>query len=480
MHMDTLFVVPPRAPFKAEPQGLGTWQRQRLSSYLVDVATAARVRPQAILNSYVDWRARKRTGRFGKCMRLDLINGIGLTARMWVSAVSPLVGREDLEDLTLLPLADAFGGAPGVMSRRRRWCPRCLYDDVANGGYPYERLLWSISYVTVCPLHYTRLVSVCPRCGISQLSELSRHTQSGFCGACKSWLGRKRSGHNMIDCRTASGAYEIWVARDFANLLALDRESAALLSREKAVGMLTVVIATAYRGNRTAFCKHAQFPKITVDVWLRGRSLPVLSSLVRLSWVLQIPLRSLLAGDEDVAAATARSEVSAAFLPSKSRRKPQRNRDWAQIERNLRESIDSDQPYESLKAAAHALGCRPSYLRARFPELAVRIRDAGHQRRREAAQARQQARALAFEDATVQCMRELISRQIYPDQLKVRQALRNLGFCIDWFAATRVFASVRSRLAGELATLGRRASSKTKECGAAMHDSVMNHNRSAR
>ncbi|PRX20716.1 TniQ protein [Paraburkholderia sp. BL18I3N2] len=471
IHTDTLFVVPPRAPFKAEPRGLGTWQRQRLSSYLLDVAAAARVRPQAILDSYVDWRAHKRTGRFGKCMRLDLINGSGPSARLWVSAVSPLVGREDLDDLTLLPLAHAFGETPGVMSKRRRWCPQCLYGDVAEGGYPYERLLWSISYVPVCPLHLTRLETACPKCGISQLSELSRHTQSGFCGACKSWLGRKQSEPNAVDSQTALGAYEIWVARDFANLLALDRESAALLSRDRAVGLLPGVIATAYRGNRMELCRHARFPKITVDVWLQGRSLPTLSALVRLSWVLQMPLRSLLAGDKDVAATTPRSEVSVEFLPSKSRRKPLRGCDWARIERNLKGSIDSDQPYESWHAAAQAQGIRPSLLRARFPDLAARIRDAGLQRRREAADARQRARALAFEEATVQCMQELISRQIYPDQLKVRQALRELGFCIDWFAATKVFASVRSRLAGELSTLGRRA---------AVHGRGTNRNGNAR
>ncbi|WP_176124918.1 TniQ family protein [Paraburkholderia youngii] len=466
--MDTLFVVPPRAPFKAEPQGLGTWQRQRLSSYLVDVASAARVRPQAILNSYVDWRTSKAKERFGKDMRLDLINGIGRSARMWVSAVSPLVGREDLEDLTLLPLAHGFGEARGVMSKRRRWCPQCLHDDVAKGGYPYERLLWSISYVTVCPLHQTRLVSACPKCGISQLSELSRHTQSGFCGACKSWLGRKQSGGNAVDCQTALGAYEIWVARDFANLLALDRASAALLSRDKAIGVLPVVIATAYRGNRTELCRHAQFSKITVGGWLQGRSLPTLGALVRLSWVLQIPMRSLLAGDKDVAATIARSEVSTAFLSSKTRRKTRRNCDWAQIERNLRESIDSDQPYESWGAAACAQGFRPSPLRARFPELAARIRDAGLQRRREAADARQLARARAFEDATVQCMRELIRRRFYPGQVNVRHALRERGFCSDWIAETKVCASVRSRLAAELSTLGR--------C-AAVHGRGTNRNR---
>lgn len=458
--MDKLFVVPPRAPFKAEPKGLGTWQRQRLSSYLLDVAAAACVRPQAILNSYIDWRQDKRSGRFGKNMRLELINGSGPFARMWTSAISPLVGRDDLEDLTLLPFAHVMSAAPAAMSQWRRWCPHCLYGDAVSGGDLYERLLWSISYVTVCPLHQTRLVSSCPSCGISQSSELSRHTLSGFCGACKGWLGRERSTDDMVDLDTPVGAYEIWVAKDFANLLALNRDGAALLSRKKSMQLLSAVVATTYGGNRGEFCKHANIGKPTLESWLKNGGLPTLRSMVRLSWVLQIPMRSLLMGNEESDITIKRSGVSAEFLPPRPRRKNRRARDWIAIERNLRESIDSDRPYSSWQEAARELGFVPSNLRWRFPQLAEQIIEAGKQRRREAAQTRQEQRRIAIEEATEKCIRELISCEIYPRGMTVRQELQKLGLGLDWFTAGKVISAALDRLTSEIATLRRRTHSR--------------------
>src|SRR5690349_135694 len=103
-----LFVIPPRAPFNAEPRGLGTWQRQRLSSYLLDVAAAARVSIRKILRYHVAWRRYEPERPFGKSMRLEMVNGPGPLAQMWVSRVSLLVGRDDIDDLTLLPFAHAL------------------------------------------------------------------------------------------------------------------------------------------------------------------------------------------------------------------------------------------------------------------------------------------------------------------------------------------------------------------------------------
>jgi TniQ len=451
---NTTFILPPRAQFMTEPRGLGTWQRQRLSNYLVSVAADARVTPQAILNNYVAWPTCVPDRAFGACMRLDLVNGTGLLARRWVSAVSPLVGRSDLDDLTLLPFAHVLGTGGGLVSPWRRWCAHCLYDDVAAGGLPYERLIWSVAHLNICPLHLTPLISSCPSCGSSQRSELSRRCLSGFCGVCEHWLGREWSRADVVDRRTSLNEYEIWVARDFANLLQLNAEAAKTLSRPKAVDLMRAGLDSIFGGKTVVFAEHASVRWSTLQNWFSRGSLPSARSLIRLSWSLGIPLRSWLQGDTNAWATFERRGVPSEVDWSKPRDKP-KHADWPTIERELRASIDSNTPYPSWAAAARAQHIDPSYLQTRFPELTARIRDAGRKRRHEASVFRAGERARVLETATVLCVKDLISRKIYPAKKKVEDALRVQGIHVD-FATYQVIRSVRGRFASELSTLGLR------------------------
>lgn len=455
---NTTYIVPPRAQFMLEPRGLGTWQRQRLSNYLVSVAADARVTTQSILNNYVAWPTCVPDRAFGACMRLDLVNGPGLLARRWVSAVSPLVGRSDLDDLTLLPFAHVLGTGGGLVSPRRRWCAHCLYDDVVAGGLPYERLIWSVAHVNVCPLHLTPLIKACPSCGCSQRSELSRRCLSGFCGACERWLGCEWSRTNVVDRRVLLNEYEIWVARDFANLLQLDAEAAKTLSRRNAVALMRAGLSSIFDGKTMAFAQNARVRLCTLQNWFSRGSLPSAHSLIRLSWSLGIPLRSWLQGDTNAwATFEARSVPSEADRPRP--REKAKHADWSTIERELRASIGSSTPYPSWAAAARAQHLDPSYMRSRFPELTALIRDGGRKRRHEESVRRAQDRARTLEKATVVCVKGLISCKIYPAKKKVEDALRKRGVRVN-FATYRVVRSVRHRFASELSALGLRPHGK--------------------
>ena len=63
---------------------------------------------------------------------------------------------------TFIPWKDTFPYR-GFLKTRLAYCPHC-YD--ADGDDPYERLLWSLASVPVCPVHPCRLLENCPRCGM--------------------------------------------------------------------------------------------------------------------------------------------------------------------------------------------------------------------------------------------------------------------------------------------------------------------------
>jgi hypothetical protein len=102
-----------------------------------------------------------------------------------ISALERLTGNSDLRYGTLWVLKDVLntkglychGGAT------RRWCPACYkYWDQETS---WEPLVWSIPYVSRCPVHQCDLVEECSSCGAKQRRDapidLRHHCQS--CGA---------------------------------------------------------------------------------------------------------------------------------------------------------------------------------------------------------------------------------------------------------------------------------------------------------
>ena len=110
-------------------------------------------------------------------------------------------------------------GAPACAPRPRlpdpgRWCPLCWAGD----GEPYDRKVWWLSVVDVCPAHACLLESRCGTCGRLQPS-LTRGVRLTACSYC---------GHDLAADSSAtvlpSGApadRRLWYARQAAEVIAL-------------------------------------------------------------------------------------------------------------------------------------------------------------------------------------------------------------------------------------------------------------------
>ncbi len=423
--------LPPRISFPVMPRGLATWQKQRLSNFILDIAESACVPPQAVLNRLIAWPTCVSDRPFGSCMRLEQVNGRGTLAARWATAVEPLVGMQSLAETTMVPFAHVLGGSGGFMASRRRWCWQCLRCDVLGGGKSYERLLWSIADVRVCPLHEIELFERCPECGDSRVSELSSRCLSAHCARCRLWFGEVPSKSRGSGREQSQDAFNLWVAKDYANLLALGIEEAAQLSRDNVRKMLKAGVAAFCKGSYPAFAELVGISSKTVGSWYFGINPVSTKMLVRLSWIFRIPMRSWLEGDVNCWARMG-GESMTVGESEQHVAKPVFRHNWKAIRARLEASLTSDKPYPSWAAAARDMGFDGSYLRTRFPDLCVAIRDAGRQRRRQQALENEQRRLERESAIATECVGELISKRTYPSKNLVEAMIAERGVNVTY------------------------------------------------
>ena len=129
-----------RALAGVSPSALGTPAAESLTGYLQRVAAAHVVPSAVVFDRLVLGPARDE----GLWPRLALsrvlsgpareIDGASRAAEAGVAAMSHAAGRSDLAQATLLGLR-SHGLLPldGLLTERKRWCPRCWDTDDARG-----------------------------------------------------------------------------------------------------------------------------------------------------------------------------------------------------------------------------------------------------------------------------------------------------------------------------------------------------------
>ncbi|MGF6973624.1 hypothetical protein QFZ94_002051 [Paraburkholderia sp. JPY465] len=380
---DPHYRVRPRALFLLEPRANGTWARQRLTSYVQELAITSLIKPHALRDHFgpFPFGARCREGAVDPS-KAPNINGAADCARNWVSVVSELVGRTDIEGLTLLPFADfvRFGGGAHLHARRM-WCRRCLQEDLVLGQLPYERLLWSLRQVVVCPLHGSFLDCICPHCGRSQTNELARDCLPGHCGFCQHFLGDERT-DDVVESEGVASEYQLWVARDFGNLLDMNPDQIEGASHENVRLMMRLAIAKACRGRPQVFSENLRFGCETVKNWVGGwrrMSLTVISSL---SWIYGVPMRAWLLGEVDAWDRCCVRELPLDIHRDSDFRTRSYWCDWDAVGARILARLESDRPPRGVTDAARLEYMTAETFKKRLPDVYRRVRDAAAERRK--------------------------------------------------------------------------------------------------
>ena len=172
------------------PRGFGTPAAESLTGYLQRVSAAHVVPSATVFDGLVLPAARDE----GLWPRLTLwrvlegpareLDGAARAAEVGVRAMSAAAGRSDLAQATLLGLRTlGLVRLDGLLTEHKRWCPSCWRADETRGEPLYERKIWTLLVVDVCPEHNAVLMDRCPVCGRRQ-APIATDVAVGICATC--------------------------------------------------------------------------------------------------------------------------------------------------------------------------------------------------------------------------------------------------------------------------------------------------------
>lgn len=215
---------PPPIPVRSRlyslpPIGVGTAEVESLTSYTTRLALAHGVSAGVLMTREIARLMRpgefEPGGYFKVTSQNHSVNGMDGCAANWISALERLTLRRDLSMLTLRSWQYVLPRI-GVMRTTKAWCPHCYEQD----SEPYERLLWSLRAVTVCPKHQISLTRKCPQC--SQELKVLRHTgRLSACSRCGASFSQPINDAVLQTVSADSIEHEISNSVQLGNLLAM-------------------------------------------------------------------------------------------------------------------------------------------------------------------------------------------------------------------------------------------------------------------
>jgi TniQ protein len=298
-------VIPKRSLlYCLKPVGIGTPQVESLSGYVARLAEAHDLSVGNLVGrkpfSYARKGLYKRTTFFRSRPKSHAfhaadydINGMCRKACKWIGAFQEATHHQDLCRLTLVPLTKVISGM-FLLRKRRAWCPSCYQDDQ---GLVYERLLWAIRIVTVCPFHLRPLEERCPFCNRQQPA-LAVSSKPGFCSACRNWLGESSSKTSANSASRTHGNFrnELHQASAVGEILAAT-SAAGSVPAASFRRNLRICIRRLAAGNTAAFARRTQMTKSPVPSWLHAAMHPRLDMVLRLCSHLHISPATMLMND---------------------------------------------------------------------------------------------------------------------------------------------------------------------------------------
>lgn len=349
-------VFPGIAPITKQISGV-----ESLASYIGRIAFGYGITTGDIVNSFIAPFLQKKyllniaaNGGTRFYENSSMILNSGKAAADFGLAVSLISGQQQLEKLTLRPYHEIFAFR-GIIYARRRWCPACYNEWLRQSEPIRDSLMWAMQPVMVCADHGVNLQCLCPACGRASY-QLERNFRPGFCPHCGVWLGLKIVRPELV----TPSEEDMWLAHQVRQILS---------QKEPRKSIVSNFLAACLRqcGSLKQASKKSGTPISTISGWVNLGRLPPLSSLLKISWSLRLPILGHAYLEE--APVHIRNEkvdekpgrISGMFLL-----KDEVAAEW---EQKALAAITNRYPPPSLRQVARELNTSPRLLRSYTPDL---------------------------------------------------------------------------------------------------------------
>src|SRR5215475_10267712 len=311
--------LPPRSRLcHLKPIGVRTPDVENLTSFTMRLAAAHLVEPGVLftreISSCLNYPPRLKSESeslsfaFFQIQHTHTVNGVGPAVAHWVSALESLTSQSELHLLTMLPWKNLLT-CQSLMRKPRAWCPECYADSKDQREPIYEKLVWSLIPVSACVRHQRLLEDVCPFCGRSSPSLLSR-SHPGHCFRCDRWLGPDDRTRPPDSVQPGEALIQqIEKARIVGEMLTLSADLSPSFSVRNINALLDKYSRQITTGNFAAFARFLGLSYQTlVESKYTENIRPTLDTFIRLIQRLKLSVKDFLDGKETEVELPDRSE----------------------------------------------------------------------------------------------------------------------------------------------------------------------------
>jgi hypothetical protein len=337
-----------------------------------------------------------------------------------VSALTDLTMINNLELHTLLDFSNFLGNYE--VRSNKYWCPCCYQESNDNRSPVYDKLIWAFNDVEVCLEHNCRLICSCPSCNTAQF-HISRNNIMGYCYKCGSWLGDSRY-YSTDSIPFGYFHWQEWTINNIRELLLLTPNERSNVNRiwvsykDNIKKNISSVIDN-YKIKREHLFNIAKIPIRLYYNWEKGRQRASLSSLLKLCYVTNTPLKKFLFMDFEL-------DIGLKQLPnfiySNVLHKTQKKYDIDELRQEIMQIIsDKVDPPPSLSQVSKSFGYKKTEtLRAKLPnETNIIIKNY-----RDYIVEEKQKRREELSNVII----KLLNRDIYPSQKNIEKELGKTSY----------------------------------------------------
>jgi len=414
-------LIPPRSVlFSLSPAGVGTPQQESLLSLLVRTSRAHNVSPRllikevfGVMNSAISKPCC--TDFFS--IDTGTVNGLGRYAEMFVSTMERLTAHQNLRHLTMLPWQGLFPfNGQGLLARRPRWCPACLYQQHLSGQDTIFPLKWYVESYRMCQEHMCPLEDRCPHCGKAQ-PYLPQHPDLGICEHCHRSLASVRHMGGI-------SPFQLWLNNAIGDMIIGQLKPNFAPALDVFHEFVRERIRAMSAGNQTMFCRAIGFKDQGLKGWLTKGERPSFTQFLALCYGVNIMPTDIFSEGEDS------TEGGIFCLPPEnfkerkacSRPSPQRRKEF---EDSLNAQLVSEES-QSVTMIAANLGVSSSCLRYWFPDMCSLLSD----RYKTAVKARSKIHQAQQSRRVKGVVKMIYMEGRYPSQLQVDYVLKKEGMSL--------------------------------------------------
>jgi hypothetical protein len=362
--------------YPLEPIGLGTPLVEGFSSYITRLAEAHCISVVELLRVVYGQRTKgSYINPLKNTRNRACINGFGKSAADLLDKIMIRTTNQELSRLTFIKYSSLITGN-GLMKYTKTWCPMCYKDFTDKNEDIYDPLIWSISFISHCPIHDIQLFDRCNHCG-NENQIINYTSRPGFCDKCKNNLVYDEAMKVTFFKNDTEKMISHWFFNIFSELIT---NKQSIISREE--------LENAYRTLLSEYCNDdvnelAELLKLNsskkflykISKWER-ECIPSLNILLWTCFVLRSSLNSLLTtGRFNVIKILDASDISG--LQSYFGIKYRQYIDKDEVSRQLQAFFDM--PQYSSKSISKELGINCDTLRKAFP-YEYRIISSNHKR----------------------------------------------------------------------------------------------------